>query len=377
MGINDYYEHGIARGVVRFAKGNGWKLSGYGWMFGSLKDIAGWQGDGIITRIESEADADMFAELGKPVVDVAGAFIRGAFAQVNNDDFLTGKKAGLHLSERGFIHFAYCGVSDVGWSQKRLDGFRSGIGRIKEEDASDGGLPVFERNLEWWEQLDRSDSLNEWLKFLPLPGAVFACNDTAGVKTSSVCRSLGIKVPEDLAILGVDNDDILCELATPSLSSVQLDCEEIGYRAAELLDTLLHRRKAASAYTSEILVMPKGILERDSTRIFVSSDPLIQQAMNHIHTNVYTGINVAALAGRLNVSRRTLETRFRKVLNSSVYQEISSARIAFAEKLLVSTDATVESIAADSGFSSLQRFHAGFKIKNDMTPGEYRKRHRR
>ena len=369
MGINDYYEHGIARGVVRFAKEHEWNLSGYGWMFGRLNDIRGWDGDGIITRIESEADADIFASLDKPVVDVAGAYIRGAFHQVNNDDFLTGKKAGAHLAERGFSNFAYCGVENVGWSGKRFDGFREGTGAAQ--------IPVFERSLEWWEQLDRSDSLNDWLTSLPLPGAVFACNDTAGVKITSVCRSLGINVPEELAILGVDNEDILCELADPSLSSVQLDCEEIGYRAAELLEGLLHRNRAVAAYTSEILVLPKGILERDSTRIFVSSDDLIQDAVNFIRTHAHRGLDVSGLAEHLNVSRRTLETRFRRVLDTSVHDEIAAAKISLAEKLLISTDNTVESIALDAGFNSLQRFHASFKARNEVPPGEYRKRYKR
>ena len=247
----------------------------------------------------------------------------------------------------------------MGWSKKRLDGFRSGIA---VQDAAE--IPVFERSLEWWEQLDRSESLNDWLKAMPLPGAVFACNDTAGVKITSVCRSLGIAVPEELAILGVDNEDILCELAAPSLSSVQLDCDQIGYRAAELLDTILNRRRASSSFTSEILVLPKGILERDSTRIFVSSDVLVQQAVNYIRNNSHSGMNVAELAEHLNVSRRTLEIRFRKVLNTSVYEEIISARLAFAEKQLVSSDDTIESIAAASGFSSVQRFHAGFKDRS-------------
>ncbi len=369
MGINDHYEHGIARGVVHFAKERGWKLSGYGWMFGSLDDITEWKGDGIITRIEFAGDADLFGSLDIPVIDVAGAYSRRSFHQVNNDDFMTGKKAGIHLSERGFIHYAYCGVENVGWSKKRREGFMSGIGI--------SSIPVFERSLEWWEQFDRSDSLNDWLKSLPIPGAVFACNDTAGVKVTSVCRSLGISVPDELAILGVDNEDILCELAAPSLSSVQLDCEQIGYRAAGLLDTLLHRKNPVRSYTSEILVMPKGIMERESTRIFVSRDQLVQSVVNLIRTDVSSGITVSELADRMAVSRRTLETRFRKILKTSVHDEIVSARLSFAEKLLISTDATVESVASDSGYNSMQRFHAGFRSRHGMTPGEYRKKYRR
>ncbi|MBI9108599.1 MAG: DNA-binding transcriptional regulator [Spirochaetales bacterium] len=369
MGINDYYEHGIARGVVRFAKEKGWNLSGYGWMFGRLDDITGWDGDGIITRIESSTDADLFAGLGKPVVDVAGAYSRSAFCQVNNDDYLTGRKAGLHLKERGFSNYAFCGVEKVGWSKKRRMGFADATGA--EE------IPVFERSLEWWEELDRSESLNEWLLTLPQPGAVFACNDTAGVKLTSVCRQLGISVPAGLAILGVDNEDILCELAEPALSSVQLDCEQIGYRAAELLESLLTRRSHGQTYTSEILVRPKGIAERESTRIFVSPDPLIREAVNYIRTSARRGLGVREVAEYLNVSRRTLEMRFRRVLGRSIHEEIILSRLGFAEKRLISSNITVEAVALEAGFGSIQRFHAGFKEKNGMTPGEFRNRGRR
>jgi len=369
MGINDYYEHGIARGVVRFAKEQDWRLEGYGWMFGRLDDIAGWDGDGIITRIESSEDADLFAGLGIPLVDVAGAYSRSAFHQVNNDDYLTGRRAGEHLTERGFINYAFCGVENVGWSEKRKAGFADAV------DSAE--LPVFERSLEWWEMLDRSESLNDWLQSLPLPGAVFACNDTAGVKVTSVCRKLGIPVPGGLAILGVDNEDILCELAKPALSSVQLDCEEIGYRAAELLESLMRRKRTGSAYLSEILVRPKGIAERESTRIFVSSDHLIGDAVNYIRTNAQAGLDVPEVSSYLNVSRRTLETRFRKILGRTVHEEIIHARLAFAENRLISSDITVEAAALEAGFGSVQRFHARFREKNKMTPGEYRMRKRR
>ena len=278
MGINDHYEHGIARGVVMFAKEHSWNLSGYGWMFGSLQDVSNWDGDGIITRIESEADADLFASLGKPVVDVAGAYMRSEFNLVVNDDFLTGKKAGAHLAERGFIHFSFCGVKDVGWSLNRLEGFRAGITSVSGNDEyRSEEIPVFEDSLEWWKNFEESDRLKDWLLSLPLPGAVFTCNDKAGVKVANACRSLGISVPGELAVLGVDNEDVLCELAAPSLSSVQLDCEQIGYRAAGLLDTVIHRKSPENPYSSEILVLPKGIFERDSTRIFVSPDPLIRE----------------------------------------------------------------------------------------------------
>jgi LacI family transcriptional regulator len=362
MGINDHYEHGIARGVIRYAKEQEyWKLYGYGWMFQPLEDLQHWKGDGIIARIESEEEASRLKALRLPVVDVAGAYTVPEFSQVNNDDLLTGEKAAGYLAGRGFSRFAFCGVSGVGWSSKRKEGFVRGL--------NVGSVPVFERELSWWEQLEHSDDLYSWLSGLSRPRAVFACNDTAGVKLSIICSELGIAVPAGIGILGVDNEDILCELSAPALSSINLDCEKIGYEAAAHIHRIVEEKKVRR----EVFVPPGGIIERETTNIFVCDDPTVEQAVRFITSKAGKGISVADTANALFVSRRSLEKKFVRFLGKSVYTVILETRIGCAKDLLRSTGKTVEAVAEESGFNTLQRFYAVFARLTGKTPGQFRR----
>lgn len=377
MGLNDYYEHGIARGIVRYAKQKeDWELSGYGWMFGGIDNLQSWHGDGIITRAEFLDETEQLTELGIPVVDVAGAYVNSGFHQVVNDDYRTGQKAAFYLKNCGFSNLAFCGVENVAWSARRYEGFTA-KNTIKET------IPRFERPLVWWENLtafegrSSSGSLNDWLSSLPRPCAIFACNDTAGVKVAGTCRKLGILVPEEIAVLGVDNEDILCELSNPSLSSIQLDCEEIGYRAAELLDTLLLRAETDRQWMSEIKIPPGELIERKTTKVFVCENETVRDAVNYIRQHFNAGIRVEEVAKQVNTSRRNLEIKFRKYLKRTVNSVLLESKMSFIKQQLVSTDKTMELIAEESGYATLQRFHASFKQAEGITPGQYRKQNRR
>jgi LacI family transcriptional regulator len=366
MGLADTYEHGIARGVVRYAKGRtDWDLYGYGWMFRPFDALEVWQGEGIIARVESREQARRLARLSVPVVDVAGAYRVGSFATVTNDDELTGRRAGDYLASCGFRRFGYCGVSATGWSARRLGGFRQSVARI---DASPA---VFEESLPWWESLDASGRLRTWLAGLRQPVGVFAANDTAGMKLADLCRDLGISVPDSLAILGVDNEDILCEMTSPALSSIELDCESIGYRAASVLDELMRNpgRPAAGA----LLVPPKEVMERESTKVFASEDPLVEKAMRFIRSHGTGRLTVGSILAAVPASRRSLETRFKKATGRTLREEIVRVRLAHARALLRTTTLTVGDVAAECGFGSAQRFHEAFRGAEGVSPGRYRR----
>jgi len=384
MGLSDFYEHGIARGLVRYAKEReGWRLYGYSWMFRPIEDLRRWKGDGIIARIEDGRSADRLAGLGLPVVDVAGAYPRKAISAVTNDDFLTGQKAALLHTEHGFTRFAFLGVSGTRWSAERKAGFREGIRAglaargLRRGLGAAATFPCFERPLEWWEGRTadregtgfRSDSLEAFLSSLEPPTALFACNDTSGLRATDAARRAGISVPSSLAILGVDNEDVLCELASPSLSSVMLDCEAIGYRAAEALDRLMESGGPAIRST----VPPKGVAERESTLVFACEDELVARAATFIRTHAHEGIGVAEVLRAVASSRRRLETRFKAAMGRSLHQEILRARLDRAKRLLHETSLTLERVAADSGFGGLQRFHEAFKAAEGLSPGAWRK----
>lgn len=371
MGLADAYEHGIARGIVRYAKSaRGWELYGYGWMFRPLDALEHWKGEGIIARVESRSDAVRLADLEIPVVDVAGAYPWPSFHLAANDDEATGRRAGDYLSACGFQRFAFCGVEGTGWSNGRRLGFARAVRAVCPR------VPVFEETLGWWESLQESGRLRDWISRLERPIGVFACNDTAGLKLAEVCRSLSVPVPDSVAILGVDNEDILCEMASPSLSSIDLDCQTIGFRAAALLDKLVAGSRPGSRMPRRvILVPPKEVVERESTQVFSCGDPLVEHAVRAIRFGAARATTAAEILAGLPASRRSVEIRFRRATGRSIRQEIVRVRLARAMALLRSTTLTIAAVASQCGFASAQRFHEAFRADEGIPPGAFRKLH--
>jgi LacI family transcriptional regulator len=363
MGLVDHYEHGVARGVVRNARGRpDWDLYGYAWMFQAMGSLERWDGDGIIARIESRHDADLLASRGIPVVDVAGGWVRPGFRQVSNDDASTGRLAGLHLKTLGARAFGFCGVATVGWSHARRESFRREVAPVS--------VAVFEQSLDWWEKLHHSRRFDQWLAALPRPAAIFACNDSVGLKATAACRRLGLDVPSEIAILGVDNEDILCELSVPPLSSIALDLERIGWEGAEALASFMAGRPGR---VGPILIPPREVVERSSTRTVATGDALVDQALRAIHNAEAGGFTAKALLRSVPCSRRTLEKRFRSKLGRSIHQELIRHRIDIARRLLRDTTFTISEISGEAGFANAQRFYDAFRRLHGTTPGAYRR----
>ena len=370
VGLDDDFGRAVARGVIRYAKTRrDWKLYGYGRMFHDVRELetqANPGADGIIARVETSRDARTLAALGIPVVDVAGAYPGLGFHEANNDDFLTGRRAGEYLRALGFRRFAFCGVEGTVWSRLRREGFLEACGSSRPD------IPVFERSLVWWK--DREDGMAElsgWLRTIPVPSALFACNDIVGLKSAETCALTGIRVPSDLAVLGVDDEDLLCELADPSLSSVRLDCEAIGSAAATLLDQTLRGEATERGRTHA--VAPVRIVERESTRIWIADDPLVAQAITRIQADGNGKSNATQICAKLPACRRSVERRFRGSTGKTLHQAILDARLDRAKRLLSQSDYSLETIAEASGFGSLQRFHLAFKKREGLTPGAWRK----
>lgn len=368
MRLNDFYEHGIARGVVRYAKErSGWQLFGYGWMFRPVCDLDHWRGDGIVSRVESVRDARRLAALGLPVVDVAGAVLDAGFVQVNNDDEATGRLAGEHLLGCGFRQFAFCGVRSVGWSRDRKDGFAQAIRPVASN------FPVFEETLPWWERVEEFGALRAWVAKLPHPCGIFACNDTAGMKLTALCRRLELKVPDQIAVIGVDNEDVQCELSAPALSSIPCDCERIGYEAAATLDKIL---SGGPSPEKPVRIPPRLPVVRASSDVLATVDPLVNEAARYVREHVREGINVYDVLRNVPASRRALEIRFRCELGRTIHDEIVRCRIERARQLLTETDIPIARVAELSGFSTHPRFHSVFRARTGQAPLAYRKRHR-
>ena len=247
----------------------------------------------------------------------------------------------------------------------RREAYREAVGSIR--------VSVFEQPLDWWEKLHHSDRFDRWLAALPRPTALFACNDTVGLKAATACRRMGLHVPSDLAILGVDNEDILCELSVPPLSSIALDLERIGWEAADALAALLDGRPGRSEPAS---VPPREVVERESTRTLVTGDALVDRALGVIHGAAAGRLTVAQLLVSVPCSRRTLEKRFRVTLGRSIHQEMVRRRIDEARRLLRNSTLTIAAIAGETGFASAQRFYSAFAKIQGATPGAYRRSYR-
>ncbi len=368
MGLTDFYEHGIARGVVRYARGRpDWDLYGFGWMFQSIGSLERWDGDGLVARIESGRDADRLARPGCPLSTwrARGAGRASARSAMTIRQRARSPAGTFRRSDSNASPSAALRVSDG----------RACVVKVSAPCWGRRAIPVFEESLSWWEKLRHSERLESWIRALPHPVALFACNDTAGLKVAAACRNAGLSVPRDVAILGVDNEDILCELCVPPLSSVMLDCEQIGYRAAELLARMLERSGSPGA--SPQLIAPREVVERSSTHVLPSADPLVEKAVAFIRSMAGKPLRVAGLLKSIPASRRSLEIRFRRALGRSVHDEIVRVRIERARELLRTTTLTVAAIAASSGFGNPQRFHEAFRRAAGMTPGAYRRSHQR
>jgi LacI family transcriptional regulator len=217
--------------------------------------------------------------------------------------------------------------------------------------------------------IDTLITIDRWLAALPRPGALFACNDTVGLKAAAAAPRLGIEVPADLALLGLDSEDILCELSVPPLSSIALDLERIGWEAAKAQASLMDARPGRTA----AVVSPPEVVERESTRTLARGDALVDGARGVIH---------GAAAGRLTVAQllapvpRTLEKRFRSTLCRSIHQEIIRRRIDEARLLLRDTTFTISAVAEETDSTNAQRFYAAFRKAQGATPGACRRSYR-
>lgn len=363
MNIGSYYEHGIVRGCIRFAKEQeNWQLFGHGWTLGKLSDLNKWRGDGIVSIVKSEKDAAILLSTGLPVVDVAGAVATegSLIHQVTNDDFETGRIAGEHLLECGFQHFAYCGVTNAVWSEERKRGFISVAG---------SKVSNFEQSLRSWESPGLSGKLVQWIRKLNRPVGIMAANDTAGVKVTTACAESDIIVPHEAAVVGVDDEDILCELSSMPLTSIPCNCEQIGYEAARILNGII---KGGRKKAEHLRVSPLPLVVRASSDTVACEDERIREVLRYIRQNAGSPINVSDVISNVHMSRRSLEIKFRKALGYTIHEEIHRTRIRRACRLLGETDMPVAQIALASGFSSHQRFFEAFKTRMGISPREYR-----
>jgi LacI family transcriptional regulator len=328
-----------------------------------------WRGHGVIARIENQQIARAVTALKVPVVDVSAARAVPGVPWVETDDAAVAEMGYAHLRERGFRHLGYCGDPRFNWSTWRGDRFASlaqndGCPCHVYQSRTIGGKP-----LSWSRELQ---ALGRWVRSLPKPVGILACYDFKAQQLLDACRSESIAVPEEVAVLGVDNDELVCDLCEPRLSSIILDPFRTGYTAAQLLDRLMAGEPAAA---EAHLLPPIGVETRPSSSIFAVEDKLVATALQFIRQHFRDGITVADVARGLNVSRRAIDSRFAAVLGRSPHAEIARLRIERVKQLLRETDLTLAVIADRAGFSYVESLSVAFRQAVGMPPGQYRRQH--
>ena len=277
-----------------------------------------------------------------------------------------GTMAAEHLLERGFKNFAYCGVFEMASSLERCESFAKKIiehgyqCHIFEEPKS--------KSKRSWEI--EQPMLQNWLKSLPKPVGIMTSYDERSRDVAQACKSLGLYIPEQVAIIGVDNDQLICEMSNPPLSSIDLSFERTGYEMAEYLDKLIADEKMTDL---KIMLRPTGIITRQSTDILAVDDPDLAMAVRFIRDNQKNDITVIDVLKATTLSRRVLEKRFRKILARSINEEIVRVRIAHFAKMLVDTNLNVTQISETLNFPSLKHVSRCFSKEKGMTPLQYRK----
>ncbi len=328
-----------------------------------------YSGHGIIARIETKSIARAVQATQLPAVDVSSARELSTIPWVETDDRKIAQLAIQHFFEKGFRHLAFCGEGSFNWSRWRRDAFvaeakKAGINALVfhvDDDSSGMTWPHARRRL------------MRWLAELPEPCGLMAAYDSLARRLIDLCIQASRRVPESIAILGVDDDPLLCQLATPPLSSIVPDSEGAGYAAAEQLDSIMSGKKIKRLDT---LLPPLGIATRQSTDTFAVEDKDVSVSAHYILAHACDGIQVDDIVKQTQLTRRALETRFKKALGKTPHALIIETRLSKAERCLRETALTLEQIADRCGFEYPEYLSVLFKKHRNMTPGEYRQQHR-
>lgn len=290
--------------------------------------------------------------------------------EVESDDEAVGALAALYFAEKGYTNFAFLGA-EAGWSAARWRGFEGAVKQVGghlDFKMVDGGPPPLGRG---WVRTHYDDDVVQWIRMLPKPVAILACNDIRGRELCELCTEVGLKVPDEIAILGVDNDDLECELSHPPLSSVAIPWRQAGHQAAALLDDLLREKPVQPI---RYYVAPTGVVERQSTNTLAIVDKEVAAALQYIRDHAHQPIEVNDVVKEVATARRSLEKRFHAILGRSPLAEIRRVRIEHAKKLLQTTDMNINEIAEATGFASSAWFSKTFHSMTRESPLNFRRR---
>jgi len=373
----DPYDRKIISGVGAYVKEVGnWSLYVETDPLEKLPDLRRWQAHGIIADFDDRKVAAVVRGLGIPVVGVGGGYgwydPATGIPYFASDNEQIARLAAEHLLDRGFRRLAYYGYPRTrtnGWSEDRARAFKQRAAEAGIECSIYTGRRETARK---WRDLQQG--LTAWLRSLRTPVGLMGCNDAGARHVLEACRTIGARVPEDVALIGVDNDETICDLTSPPLSSVEQGARRMGYEAAALLDRLISRRKPSQL---RFVIEPEGVVVRRSTDTLAIEDPDVALAVRFIRDRACEGITVYDVVRQVAVSRSTLENRFKTVMGRTIHAEIERVRIERAKELIAQTVLPLKQVAAQAGFKYVQYLTKLFRLRLGQTPGEFRNHARR
>lgn len=364
---------GLIKGVSRHAlEAGNWLIHVEPWgRYERFRVPQGWKGHGIIARINHDALAYDITGIGLPTVNVSwNPFISERVARCTVDPEATGRMAAEYFLSAGFKQFAYCGpLQQLSYRDAVGGGFRDVLTARGFDCQVYSALTGDQQSIPWGTHLA---SLVDWAKHLPRPTAMLCWSAARGRQVTEACHSAKIRVPDDIAVLGGDHDELMAHISSPPLSTIDLPAEQIGYEAARLLEGMMRGKRPRKR---PLFFPPTRVMVRQSTDILAINDEMIRDAMRIIHTRAQEGIRVSDVVRELAVARRALEQRFARLVGRTPASEIRRVRIEAAKRLLVDSDRSIAYISRVTGFGHQDLFSRVFRRNVGVTPSQFRSQH--
>lgn len=327
-----------------------------------------WRADVVIAQFDPEDDVTLFRKNG--IIAMAQDYVAkfDTIPNITGDYALTGTMAAEYFLAKGFKNFGFFGYNGVCWSDERCEAFRS---RVQESYPEGANFYMYDgQNIDNMWYYDQSE-LTTWLKSLPKPIAIMSCDDNQGNILLQACELCCINVPFDVAIIGVDNDEILCNMSNPSMSTINVDIERGGADAAAVAERMV---KDPSYKGEDVVLKPLTVIERLSSSVFATNDKEVLMALRFIHANLDSKIIVTDVLENVPMSRRLLEHRFKKMTGMTIYNYISVQRIERFAQLLITSNDSISDIAAKMDEFDTKSISRRFKELKGCTPSNFRKK---
>lgn len=364
----------LLEGLIKYSKEHGpWMFyrlpEYYKILYGKeaiVKWAEEWNANAIIAQWGIE-ETNLLKNLDIPVILQNYEKRSDYFSNLTGDYKATGKMAANFFAQKGFHNYAFYGNKGVIWSLERAEGYR------REVEKTGGDYYYFEtENLSGDQWSGSHIHLDDWLLSLPKPIALFACDDYFALQVSEICKINNIRIPEDISLLGVDNDELICNLSDPPISSIVLDLENGGYETGRLIDKLVKKEEAGQF---NIIINPIRVEVRHSTEKYDISNKYILEVVKYIESNFKSDISINDLSRLVPLSRRNLEVKFKNYVGISIYQFILKCRVERLASLLLTTDRSLFDLAYEVGFKDCKNVSRVFKKFKNSSPNEYRQKY--